>query len=153
MPCDSVQPRAQFVRFPQISEARRGGAKRVLYAIGGGVSVGQHPSAEVVQPIGVAVIHDGECLAVAACSSPDEVGVGAARADDIPTWYCCGHGTASPPALGRYFVTVIPIQQTRERIERLLVLVIPTTPGHRLTCALERRLLAVTEPLRVDARV
>jgi hypothetical protein len=46
---DRIQPRAQFVGLAQPRQTGRGGAERVLQAVGGSVGIAQHAHAEVVR--------------------------------------------------------------------------------------------------------
>jgi hypothetical protein len=87
-----VQPGTQPLRVAELAEALGRDHERVLGGVGGLVPVAQQPPAEVVQPVGVAVVDRGEGAAVAGRRRPHQLGV-VARVGSRS----CVH---SPPAIG-----------------------------------------------------
>src|SRR5512132_895122 len=72
-----VQPGTQPLRVAELAEALGRGHERVLAGVGRLLPVAQHRPAEVVQPVGVAVVDGGEGAAVAGRGRPHELGVAA----------------------------------------------------------------------------
>jgi len=88
---DRVQPRAESVGFTQVREVGCGNAEGVLHTVGRFVTVPDQPHAEVVEPIGVAVVNLGECLTITRSGRSGEFTV----ADIGPQLQCSGH--RNPP--------------------------------------------------------
>jgi hypothetical protein len=72
-----VQPGSQPLRVAELAEAPGRGHERVLGGAGRLLPVAHHRPAEVVQPVGVAVVDRGEGAAVAGRRRPHEAGVAA----------------------------------------------------------------------------
>ena len=89
---DRVQPGAQPLGVAELAEALGRDQERVLGGVGGLVPVAQQPPAEVVQPVGVAVVDRGEGVAVAGGRRPHQLGV-VARVGSRSSVH-------SPPAIG-----------------------------------------------------
>jgi hypothetical protein len=89
---DGVEPRAQLVRLAQTTEAGGHYAEGVLDTVGGRVAIAEHSDAEVVQPVGVAVIDLGERPTVTVGRRDGEFGVTAAGPDATPVSQCGGDG-------------------------------------------------------------
>ena len=79
---DRVQPWAEFVGFPQTSEVCCGNTEGVLHAVGRSVTVPDQSDAEVIKPVGIAVIDLRECVPITVSSRSHQITVAEAmRAD------------------------------------------------------------------------
>jgi hypothetical protein len=81
---DRVQPRTQSVRITQLRKLGGRDAERILHAVGGGFAVAKHSDAEVVQPVGVAVVDPCERPPVAGGRGSGQISVAADRTVDVP---------------------------------------------------------------------